>query len=100
MTLYLLKRGSGKGGEDEASFMNGLVVVSAQLVFLFWGPATKRLLDVAVGVLTADHEADLAGWVGWDGGVCVLDRGENLLAILLELGDQWEVEPLVFGWDC
>jgi hypothetical protein len=40
----------------------------------------------------------LAGWVGGDGGVCVFDGGEDLLAVLLQLGDQWEVEPLVFSY--
>lgn len=73
------------------------VVVSAKLVFLLRGEAAQRLGDIAVGVLAADHEADLAGWVGWDGGVGVFDRWEDLLAVLLELGDQWEVEPLVLS---
>jgi hypothetical protein len=40
----------------------------------------------------------LAGWVGGDGGVCVFDGGEDLLAVLLQLGDQWEVEPLVLSY--
>jgi hypothetical protein len=39
----------------------------------------------------------LSGGVSWDGRVGVLDVGEDLLAVLLELGDQWKVEPLVLG---
>ena len=73
------------------------VVVSAKLVLLLWAPATQRLANIALGILAANHEADLAGWVGGDGGVCVFDRGEDLLAVLLQLGDQWEVEPLVLS---
>jgi hypothetical protein len=75
------------------------VVVSAQLVFLLGGPATYRCFEIAIGILAADHEANLARWVGWDGGVGIFDVRENLIAILLELGDQWEVKPLVLGWN-
>lgn len=77
--------------------MNLLVVVLAKLLLLLWGPGAERLGQIPVGVLAADHEANLAGRVGWDGGVGVLDVGEDLLAVLLELGDEWEVEPLVLG---
>ena len=73
------------------------VVVSAKLILLLWAPATQWLANIALGILAANHEADLAGWVGGDGGVCVFDRGEDLLAVLLQLGDQWEVEPLVLS---
>lgn len=73
------------------------VVVSAQLVLLLLAPAAERLGEIELGVLAADHEANLSGWVGWDGGVCVLDVREDLLAICLQLGDQWEVKPLVLG---
>jgi len=75
-----------------------LVVVLAKLVLLGLGPLADGLLEVAVGVKAADHEADLARGVGGDGGVGVLDVGEDLLAVLLELGDQGEVEPLVLGF--
>ena len=78
--------------------MNLLAVVLAQLLLLLGGPGADGLLDVAGGVLAADHETNLTGWVGWNGGVGVLDVGEDLLAVLLELGDQWEVKPLVFSY--
>jgi hypothetical protein len=39
----------------------------------------------------------LTGWVGGDGGVCVFNSWEDLLAVLLELGDQWKMEPLVLS---
>lgn len=74
------------------------VVVAQVLVLLVLGEGADWLAHVAGAVLGADHEADLAGWVGWDGRVGVLDGWEDLLAVLLELGDQWEVEPLVLGW--
>jgi len=72
-----------------------LVVVFAQFLFLLGSEGSKWLANVAIGIFAADHEADLSGWVGGDGGVGILDGGENLLAVLLELGDQWQVEPLV-----
>ena len=78
--------------------MDLLVVVLAKLVLLGLRPLADGLLEVAVGVKAADHEADLARGVGGDGGVGVLDVGEDLLAVLLELGDQGEVEPLVLGY--
>ena len=77
--------------------MDVLVVVAAELLLLLGGPGAERLTDVAVGVLAADHEADLAGGVGGDGGVGVLGDGEDLLAGLLEVGNQGEVEPLVLS---
>ena len=78
--------------------MDVLVVVAAQALLLLARPGADGLAHVAVGVLAANHEADLAGGVGGDGGVGVLDDGEDLLAGLLELTDQLEVKPLVFGW--
>jgi hypothetical protein len=75
-----------------------LVVVLAELVLLGLGPLADGLLEVAAGVKGADHETDLARGVGGDGGVGVLDVGEDLLAVGLELGDQWEVEPLVLSF--
>ena len=77
--------------------MNLLVVVLAELVLLLDRPCTDGLLEVALGVLAADHKANLARWVGGDGSVGVFDVGEDGLAVLLELGDQGKVEPLVFG---
>jgi hypothetical protein len=39
----------------------------------------------------------LTRWVGGNGGICVFNGWEDLLAVLLQLGDQWEVQPLVLG---
>jgi hypothetical protein len=77
--------------------VNIRVIVSAQLLLFLARPGAKGLLDVACGILAADHETDLAGGVGWDGGVGVFGDGEDFLAGLLEVGDEGEVEPLVFG---
>jgi hypothetical protein len=74
-----------------------LAVVLAQLLLLLNWPASERLLEVTVGVLAADHEADLSGWVGGNRGVAVLDVGEDLLARLLEVGNERHVQPLVLG---
>lgn len=71
--------------------MNLGVVVLAQLLFLLLRPGSDRNLDVTVGVLAAHHEADLARGVGRDGGVGVLSNREDLLAVLLQLGDQGQV---------
>lgn len=73
------------------------VVVLALLLLLGGSPAADGGLQVTSSVLGADHEADLAGGVGGNGGVGVLDSGEDGLAVLLELGDKREVKPLVLG---
>lgn len=77
--------------------MDILVVVAAELPLLLASPGADGLADVAGSVLAADHEADLAGGVGGDGGVSVLGDGEDLAAGLLQVGDEREVEPLVLG---
>jgi hypothetical protein len=77
--------------------VNLFTVVSAQFLLFVLCPGTHWLLNVAPGILAADHEADLSRWVGGDRGVRVLGDGENLLAVFLELGDEFEVKPLVFG---
>lgn len=78
--------------------MNVLVIVFAELLFLLLAPASKRLLEVALGVLAADHESDLARGIGGDSGVSILDVGKHLLAVSLELGDQRQMKPLVFSY--
>jgi len=77
--------------------VNVLVVVAAELLLLLGGPGAEGLTHVAGSILAADHEADLAGGVGGDGGVGVLCDGEDLLAGLLEVGNQVKVKPLVLG---
>lgn len=77
--------------------MDLLVVVSVPLLLLLIGDGPQRDLNIGVLVLGADHEANLAGRVGRDGGVGVLNGREDFAARLLELGDELEVEPLVLG---
>jgi len=94
----LLESLASKGGQNESRLVDLLAVVPAKLLLLFGRPAAKGLLEVAVGVLAADHETDLAGGVGGDGGVTVLDVGEDLLASLLEVDNEGHVKPLVLGY--
>lgn len=77
--------------------MNLRVVVSAQLLLLLRSPGPNGNLDVTVGVLAADHEANLSRRIGRDGSVGVLGNGEDLLAVLLQVGDERQVEPLVLS---
>ena len=77
--------------------MNVLVIVTEELLLHFWSERAKRLGEITICILAADHEADLARGVGWDGRIGVLDIREDLLAVLFQLGNQIKVEPLVFG---
>ena len=47
-----------KSREYEACLVHFLVVVAAQLLFFFQAPSAQRLLDVALRIFTAHHEAD------------------------------------------
>ena len=76
--------------------MDLLIVVSTQLILLLSIPAPQRRFDISVLVFAADHEADLARGIGKDGSVGVLDSREDFLAGFLEVGNEGEVEPLVF----
>ena len=87
----------GELGQHKGSLVDLLAVVLEKLVLLLGGPAANGLLDVDGAVLAAHHEADLAGRVGGDGGPAVLGDGEDLLALLLEVGDHAHVEPGVLG---
>lgn len=73
------------------------IVVAVNLLLFLCSPASQWLSDIAVGVFAADHETNLARWVGWDRSVGVLNRGEYFFAILLQLSDEWEVEPLILS---
>lgn len=97
LMAHLLQSLGSESRKNESGLVDLGVVVTAELLLLLLGPGAERNLDVAVGVLAADHEANLAGGVSWDRGVGVLSHGEDLLAVLLELGDQGKVEPLVLG---
>jgi len=74
-----------------------LVIVSVHLLFLFGGYSPKRLGDVPVCVLAANHETNLAGWIGRDGRVGVFRNREDFATRLLKVGNELQVEPLVFG---
>lgn len=91
---------TGKVGENEASPVDILVVVAAETLLLLASPLADGLTHIAFGVLAADHEANLTGGVGGDGGVGVFGDGEDLIAGLLEVGDQRKVQPLVLGCEC
>jgi hypothetical protein len=93
----LLQSHLGECRQDKGSLVDLRIVVLAQSALLLLGPGAQRDLDVAVGVLAADHEANLARRVGRDGSVGILGHREDLAAVLLELGDKREVEPLVLG---
>ena len=71
--------------------MNISVVVAAKLILFLAAEATQWLGDVALSILAADHEANLARRVCGNRRISILDSGEDFLAILLELGDQREV---------
>lgn len=78
--------------------MDFSIVVSAKLLLLLLGPLPQWLGNIPVRVFAADHESNLARWVGRDGGVSVFGDGESLSAILLEPLDEIDMEPLVFGY--
>jgi hypothetical protein len=78
--------------------MDLLAVVLAMLLLFLRSPGTEGLLKVAVGVLAANHETDLAGWIGRDRGIRVLDVRENLLARLLQGSNEGHMEPLILGY--
>ena len=77
--------------------MNLLVIIPAQLLLLLPRPGPQRHLHVARGVFAADHEANLPRGVGRDGGISVFDDGKDFEAGLFKVGDEGEVEPLIFG---
>jgi hypothetical protein len=77
--------------------MNIRIIVLAQLLLLLGCERSQRHLNIAIGVLAADHEADLARGIGRDRRVGVFDGGEDFFAVFLELGDEGQVEPLVLG---
>ena len=78
--------------------MNIRIIVTTQPLLLLTRPRTHGLADIAVRILAADHEPDLAGGVGGDGGVGVFGDGEDLFAGGAQDGNQREMQPLVFGW--
>lgn len=86
-----------KCGQNEASLVDLLVVVPAQLVFLLWAPDSQGVLDVSVGIFAANHEANLARRICGNGSVGIFNHREDFFAIFLELGNKRQMEPLVFS---
>lgn len=96
-TSTLPQRLPRKTRQHEARPVDLLVVIPAQLLLLFRAPAPEGLLNIALGVLAAYHEADLARGVCRNGGVGVFDGGEDFQAGFAEITYEAEVEPLVFS---
>lgn len=84
-------------GQNEACFVNLLVVVAAEFLFLLRAPSSQWLLDISIGILAANHETNLARRVCGNGSVGILNDREDFLAFFLELGNEWQVEPLILG---
>ena len=87
-----------KCGQDEAGLVDIGVVVLAKLHLLLGAPLAQRRPDIDLGVFATNHETNLARRIGRNSGVRIFSYREVLFAVLLELGDQWEVKPLVFGY--
>ena len=78
--------------------MDLCIIISALFFLHSSRPRPHRYLYVDVGVFAADHETDLARWIGRDGGVRILSHGKDLIALLLEPRDQRQMQPLVFSY--
>jgi hypothetical protein len=83
--------------KDERGLVDRGIVVAEQFLLLLYSEGTERGTRIALGILATNHETDLAGRIGGDGRICIFSDWEDLLAILLDFGDQWEVEELVLG---
>ena len=84
-------------GQNKACFVNLLVVVAAQFLLLLGAPSSHWRLDISIGIFAANHEPDLARRICGNGGVGILSDREDFLAFFLELGNEWQVEPLILG---
>ena len=77
--------------------MNISIIVATQALLLLTRPLPQGLAHITLRILATHHEPDLAGRVRRDSGVGVFGDGEDFLACLFEVGDELEVEPLVFS---
>lgn len=96
-SLLLRESLGSKVGQDESGLMDSGVVVLALLDLLLGSPLPQGLLYINAGVLAADHEADLTGGVGGNSSEAVLGNREDGAAVLLDLLDQRQVEPLTLS---
>lgn len=87
LTSLLPQRLPRKVRQHKTRAVDLLIVIPAQLLLLLGAPFPQRRFHVAILVFAADHEADLAGGVGRDGGVGVFDGGEDFFAGFFEVGD-------------
>jgi hypothetical protein len=94
-TPYSPQGYASKSRQYEAGFVNVGIIVFEKLLFLLCGPLSERVLKVKGGILAADHKANLSTWVSGDIGVCVLDVGEDIAAVLEDRNDEVEVDEVV-----
>lgn len=83
----VLEHGTTELGDGKSSSMDLRVVVPGV------GNGTEGNSEVSGRVLAADHDTNLTGGVGGDGGETVLDDGEELGASFLEGLDEGEMNP-------
>jgi len=95
--IYLIQRSGRESRQYEACLVDPLVIVSVHLLFLLVGYSPEGLGDVPVRVLAANHETNLAGWIGRDGRVGVFRNWEDFTTRLLKVSNELQVEPLVLG---
>lgn len=73
--------------QNKARLMDFLIIVPTQLLLFLARPGAQRLTHIASRVFGADHEPDLAGWVGGDCGVGIFSDRKYFTADLLEIDD-------------
>jgi hypothetical protein len=88
---------TGESWKDKRRFVDISIVVAVDLLLFLGCPASQWLGHIAVGVLATNHEANLVRWVGWDCGVSVLNRWEDFFAVLLQLGNERKMKPLILS---
>ena len=71
--------------------MNILVVVLAQLLLLFHAPRAQRNIQFPVFVFGAYHKPDLAGRIGRNSSIRVLDVREDLQTGFLQVTNELQV---------
>jgi len=95
--MHLFQSCRRESGQHEACLVDPLVVVSVHLLLLLVGYGPERLGDVPIRILGANHETNLAGWVGGNCCVGVFHNREDFAARLLKVGNKLQVKPLVLG---
>lgn len=83
--------------QDESGLMDFGIVVTAELGFLLRCPSTERFAQVGVGVLGAHDVTNLSARVSGNASVGVFNLRVEVLAEVLDLLDQGQVEPHAFA---